>query len=341
MADPAPAPPSAAAASAAAPADPLSLPSWLGGGKLAASVIHRSAPVPQLTLDNLQAEFPHLKIEAQIGRGGMGVVYRAVDLITSRQVALKVLLEEHLESSPEYHARFQQEAEVMQRLQHPHIVRLQRVGTTPAGWPYLLMEYIEGTDIAQKLRKEKRFPPALALQMCQQVTSALAYAHSLGVIHRDIKPSNILLAADDQVKIADFGLARREDEVGHDGLTQSFHTMGSQDYQAPEMLLVGAAVDERADLYAVGIMLYQMLVSFVPRGIFHLPSKIHPDLDPRFDTILTSLLQQNPYERTASALDLLNALEEIATTPFPSLPAAPAVPAASTARPRWWPFRRQ
>ena len=286
----------------------------------------------------LQEEFPDLKLESLVGRGGMGVVYRAIERSTGRLMALKVLPLELQERGEEFRARFEQESLVMQRLDHPHVVQLIRAGTSVSDLPYLLMEFVAGEDVAQRLHAKRKFTPEFALEVTRQVCEALDYAHRNGVIHRDIKPSNVLLTIDGKVKVADFGLARLEDDGQHGGLTQSFHQMGSMDYQAPETLLVGTGgLDERADLYALGVMLYQMLVGIVPRGIFPLPSKINPDFDPRIDLILTGLLQQNPYERTATAQHLHNALLEILST------TTATSAAAVSSRPRkrgWWQWRK-
>ena len=167
------------------------------------------------------------------------------------------------------------------------------------------------------------------------MADALHYAHSQGVIHRDIKPGNVLLTEEGSVKVADFGLARLEDDSGLSGLTQSFQAMGSVDYQAPEALIMGPGVDERADLYALGVMIYHMLVGQVPRGIFHLPSKIRPELDPRIDMLVSNLLQQNPYERTGHARDLHLALVEMQQARVQA--EEPQKSAAGTTRgKRWW-----
>jgi serine/threonine protein kinase len=314
-------------ASPPAPQDPLRPPSWLRGG-LRQTVISRQPVNQEPPLAEIQEQFPHLRITSMLGRGGMGVVYLAEDLSVSRPVALKVLAHDHQESE-ESAARFAQEAAALKRLNYEHIVRLVQAGTTPAGWPYLMMEYVPGEDLGARLQATRTLPAALALRIAYETALALAYAHQAGVIHRDIKPSNILLTEAGSVKVADFGLASLENEAGLSGLTQGFHLMGSQDYQAPEALLVGAEVDGRADLYAVGVMLYHMLMGQVPRGIFPLPSKVNPQLDPRIDLLMTNLLQQNPYERTASALDLSVALKEI-------ISGTPAVAAAPAPRRKWW-----
>ena len=309
------------------PPDPLRPPSWLGGG-LSDTVFAAGNPLRPATSEELQGDFPGLRLEGWLGRGGMGAVYRGTELSTGRAVAVKVLPEELNEHGEGFRMRFEQEAAVMSRLDHPHVVRLYHHGVTGSGRAYLLMELVEGEDVARRLHRERRLDAITALGIAQQVCGALEYAHGLGVIHRDIKPGNILLTTGGQVKVADFGLARLEDESGLSGLTQSFHMMGSLDYQAPEALILGAEVDERADLYAVGVMLYHMLVGQVPRGIFHLPSKLHPELDPRIDTLLSNLLQQNPYERTANARDLGTALQSLVEK-------VPAKPSRAWWKGRW------
>jgi serine/threonine protein kinase len=321
-------------------ADPLRLPSWLGGRMSETVLVPMLQPAPP-SPEMMQEEFPQLHVEEMIGRGGMGVVYKGRDAVTGLPVAIKVLPEELRAASPEFLERFEQEAKVMQRLQHPHVVNLQQLGTTASGLPFLLMEFVDGEDLGQRLRREGRLPWAVALPIALQLCEALKYAHQMGVIHRDIKPSNILLTATGTVKVADFGLARLVDnsvgseqlKVSVHGMTQGFHLMGSLDYQAPETLILGAAVDERADLYAVGVTIYQMLMGTVPRGIFHLPSKLINGLDPRIDIVISNLLQQNPYERTASAHDLVLALREILKGPR----AEPTKPKPRARR--WWSWR--
>jgi serine/threonine protein kinase len=290
--------------------NPLRPPSWLGG-KLSDTVFQPMSRRPPISPADLQPEFPEIHLEEVVGRGGMGIVYRGRELSTGREVALKVLPDELRSRGGDFLERFAQEARVMQQLSHPHIVQLIAHGTSVSGLPCLVMEFVTGKDVSDRIQVAGKLSPPEALTICRQVAEALHYAHSRGVIHRDIKPSNLLLTKEGKVKVADFGLARPENESGLSGLTQSFHLMGSLDYQAPESLILGAEVDERADLYAVGVMLYQMLVGQVPRGIFHLPSKLIPGIDPRIDQIVASLLQQNPYERMASAKELLNHLDAL------------------------------
>lgn len=295
--------------------DALRPPSWLGP-KFLESVLLRPrdfSPSP----DELQPEFSDLKIEEMVGHGGMGAVYKAVEQGAKgpRTVALKILNAELSELGGEISLRFEQEASVMERMDHPHVVKFYRHGVTGSGLPYLLMEFIDGEDVGQLLRRRGRLDQTEALRITLEACEAMDYAHSQGIIHRDIKPGNILLTAEGVVKVADFGLARQENETGLAGLTQSFHLLGSIDYQAPESLILGAGVDERADVYALGVMLYHMLVGQVPRGIFHLPSKLVPSVDPRVDDLLSKLLQQNPYERMASARELMNAIQKLSGVP--------------------------
>ena len=313
------------------PNDPLRTPSWFGGS-LADTVFLPATLQPALSPEALQLDIPSIQFEGLIGRGGMGVVYRGNEIATGREVAVKVLPEQLRGREEDFISRFEQEVAVMERLNHPNIVRLIHHGSSKSGFPYFVMEYVGGGDVAQLLVRERRVDLTRAREIAIQVCDALLYAHDNGVIHRDIKPGNILLTEAGDVKVADFGLARLENESGLGGLTQSFHVMGSIDYQAPESLVLGAEVDERADLYAVGVMLYHLLIGIVPRGIFHLPSKILPNLDPRVDSLLSNLLQQNPYERTASAKDLRAALQELQ----PKNETAGKAPATR----RWWPFRK-
>lgn len=309
------------------PPDPLQVPSWLGGalsGSVFVPAPVQATPTPQ----EMQLEIPGVRFERLIGRGGMGIVYHGIEAEFGRSVAVKILPEQLRGGGEDFIGRFEQEVAVMERLNHPNLVRFIAHGSSLSGFPYLVMEYVDGGDLAQLLDRERRLDPARTLDIALQVADALIYAHGMGVIHRDIKPGNILLTQGGRVMVADFGLARLENESGLGGLTQSFQVMGSIDYQAPETLILGAEVDERADLYAVGVVLYHLLVGQVPRGIFHLPSKLFPNIDPRIDTLLSNLMQQNPYERTATARDLRAALLDLQLRPAPA--------SAAAVGKRWW-----
>jgi formylglycine-generating enzyme required for sulfatase activity len=176
------------------------------------------------------------------------------------------------------------------------------------------MEYIEGTDVQLMLASQGRLHSAHAMAITAHVCDALQYAHSCGIIHRDIKPSNIMVGNNGVVKVADFGLAKMS-QGQTTGLTQSGMAMGTPHFMAPEALTLGSAVDQRADIYAVGVMLYQMLTGKLPQGMFEMPSFQVPGLDPRYDRIVAKALRDDREQRYQAALELRHDLDAILTQP--------------------------
>ncbi|OYW69255.1 MAG: hypothetical protein B7Z21_01565, partial [Verrucomicrobiales bacterium 32-60-5] len=177
------------------------------------------------------------------------------------------------------------------------------------------MEYVDGTDVQLMIAREGKLPPEHALAITAHLCDALGYAHKQGIVHRDIKPSNVLIDIEGRVKVADFGLAKLSDKTQNSGLTQTGMTMGTPDYVAPEALMLGSDVDGRADIYAVGVMLYQMLTGDIPRGMFKMPSQKFQSIDPRFDAIIRRALEHDREERYQSSHELRQALDIILTTP--------------------------
>jgi serine/threonine protein kinase len=183
------------------------------------------------------------------------------------------------------------------------------------------------------IRAQKKLPPDHALAITAHVCDALAVAHAAGIVHRDIKPANVLINQQGQVKVADFGLAKIDDPGSH-GLTKTGYAMGTPDFVAPEALMLGTAVDGRADLYAVGVMLYQMLTGQIPRGAWQPASVLSPGTDPRFDQIILKAMQYDRESRYQSSTELRQALDIILTVPLvkQDAPAAAVVPAAEVAQ---------
>jgi serine/threonine protein kinase len=244
-------------------------------------------PAPEV----LQAALPQYQVTALLGRGGMGAVYLGRQISLDREVAIKIL-PQHLEGADgSFVERFKNEARAMAKLNHPGIVAVYDFGQTDAGLLYFVMEFVEGTDVQRMISKQKRLKPDHAQAITAHVCDALAYAHERGLIHRDIKPANIMLSRDGAVKVADFGLAKAVN-TNATNLTQSGMVLGTLHYMAPESFILGAAVDHRADIYAVGVMLYQMLTGRLPSGVFELPSLQIPGLNPRFDQIITRALRE-------------------------------------------------
>ncbi len=264
-----------------------------------------SAPVAwePPSIDELQHALPQYEIRALIGRGGMGAVYRGMQRSLHREVAIKILPPEVMGGDPQFAVRFQQEARAMAQLTHPGIVTVHDAGETAEGLLYFVMEYIEGTDVQAMLTERGQLPPEEALPIVARVCEALEFAHESGFIHRDIKPANIMIDRRGQVKVADFGLARMATEAGF-GLTGSKFVVGTAEFVAPEAFRPGVELDRRADVYAVGVMLYQMLTGTLPRGRFELPSRCVAGLDERIDAIVDRAMQSNRESRYPTAHEL-------------------------------------
>lgn len=261
-----------------------------------------------------------------IGQGGMGAVYRGQQMNLGRAVAIKILHRFH-GADYAYAERFRREAQALAQMNHPNIVSVYDFGVI-GDYLYYVMEYIEGTDLYQSMSlglmtQERVF------EILPEVCDALSYAHSKGIVHRDIKPANILIANDRRVKVADFGLAKRFDQQGT-MLTQSNMAMGTPDYAAPEQYDSKAVVDHRADIYALGVVLYQMLTGSVPRGSWQAPSVV-VNCDPRLDAVIVRALKPDRFQRFPSAADFKQALLAANTAPLPVTPAVPVpVPAPSS-----------
>jgi serine/threonine protein kinase len=267
-----------------------------------------------LSAEELAPFFPQYEILRVLGRGGMGAVYLARQTSLNRLVAIKILPADMGDSDQGFAERFKNEAQAMAKLSHPGIVAVFDFGQTANGLLYIVMEYIEGTDVQLMLASQGRLHSAHAMAITAHVCDALQYAHSCGIIHRDIKPSNIMVGNNGVVKVADFGLAK----MSHGqttGLTQSGMAMGTLHFMAPEALTLGSAVDQRADIYAVGVMLYQMLTGKLPQGMFEMPSFQVPGLDPRYDRIVAKALRDDREVRYQAAADLRHDLDAILTQP--------------------------
>ncbi len=229
-----------------------------------------SAPVSALlpALDEIAAAFPELEVLEQIGQGGMGVVYKARQPKLDRLVALKILAPA-LATQPGFAERFTREARALAKLSHPHIVGVHDFGTS-GGFFYLLMEFVDGVNLRQAMRAG--VSPEQALLLVPKVCEALQFAHDHGVLHRDIKPENILLDTRGGPKLADFGIAKLSGDASS-GLTLSGAQLGTAAYMAPEQIEQPASVDHRADIYSLGVVLYEMLTGELPLGRFAAPSE--------------------------------------------------------------------
>jgi hypothetical protein len=258
--------------------------------------------------------FGRYEILEVIGRGGMGVVYRARQPGLDRQVALKIL-SPRLAADREFVERFEREAKALARLSHPSIVAVHDCGVE-AGTPYLSMELVDGESL-RRILADRGLTPARALRIVPQLCDALEYAHSQGVVHRDIKPENILIDGRGRVKIADFGLAMIIG-AGSPRLTQTHAVMGTPHYMAPEQVENPKTVDHRADIYSMGVVLYEMLTGELPIGAFAKPSE-KAEVHRRLDEIILRALAKEPDRRYQKASQL-----KLDVTSVPRDPAAPS-----------------
>ena len=259
-------------------------------------------------------------IERELGRGGMATVYLARDLKHSRPVALKILLPElAVVLGPD---RFQREIRFAARLQHPHILTVLDSGEA-AGQLWFTMPYVEGESLRARLARERRLSVADALSVLQDVAQALAYAHRHGVVHRDIKPENILLT-EDAALVTDFGVAKPMAAAGDDGvITTVGLALGTPQYMAPEQIAGDPSLDQRADLYAFGVVAYEVLAgeppfrAASPRAILaaHLVEQApplitkRPDVPPQVAQVVASCLEKDPDARPESASAIVQALQ--------------------------------
>src|SRR5215207_7086780 len=256
------------------------------------------------------------RIEAVAGRGGMGVVYRATHLALNRTVALK-LISPDLAEDPEFRARFKRESELAASLDHPNVVPIYHAGEDD-GKLYVTMRFVEGTDLRELIALQQRVDPQVAARIISQVASALDAAHARGLVHRDVKPANVLIADQNghyHAYLTDFGLTKQLSSQS--GLTKTGMMVGTVDYIAPEQLQ-GSTIDARADVYALGCVLYEALTGQVPYPRDTEPAKmwahmgepppspraVAPDLPGPLDEVIQRAMAKAPDERYPSAGDL-------------------------------------
>src|SRR5690349_2742265 len=269
-------------------------------------------------------------IRGVAGRGGMGVVYRAVHLALKREVALKVIGSE-FSGSEEFRVRFQRECETAASIQHPRVVPIYHAGEED-GLLYVTMRFVEGTDLSRALMARGRLEIEDATRIVKHVADGLQAAHALGLVHRDVKPANILLETDGSALLGDFGLTKH---VGDDPLTREGVFVGTIDYAAPEQFEAGT-VDARTDVYALGCVLYQALSGRVPypaesdaaKMYAHLQSPaprldvLTDDVGPGLAEIVARAMAKEPADRFQTAGELAAALR--------SMSARPTIPGAVT-----------
>ncbi|MEK7948967.1 serine/threonine-protein kinase [Luteolibacter soli] len=288
------------------------------------------------TVEELAEFFPQLDVLSLIGRGGMGVVYKARQKSLHRHVALKLLAPERA-GDPLFARRFASEARSLAALDHPHIVSVHDFGEA-GGYFYLLMEFVDGVNLRQ-LIQSRRLTPDEALEIITPVCDALQAAHDRGIVHRDVKPENLLIDRNGKVKIADFGIARMMDDPAVDGIPQAApdnsaaHTLaaGTPDYAAPEQR-ASSPFDHRVDIYSLGVVLYEMITGQRPgNGQITPPSK-RATVDMRIDEVVMKALQEEPDQRFRTVAEFREHFEE-AKKPIARKP--------STRGPRtWWTRKR-
>ncbi|WP_163988289.1 protein kinase domain-containing protein [Pyxidicoccus caerfyrddinensis] len=319
----------------AAPADVASgvaLPSDVAGGDVpvAATVVrssvktgtgseHSDVNVHEVStfLTGKKVELPGFELMEVLGRGGMGEVWLARQQSLGRTVAVK-LLPSRLAKDPEFVTRFEKEATALAALNHPHIIQIIDRGVAGENY-FFVMEYVEGRSLREAMATG--VTPERALKVILSVARAIECAHDKGIIHRDLKPENILLDGRGHVKVADFGLAGIQGPDTRLQLTATAVAMGTLNYMAPEQRRDAKNVDGRADLFSLGVMLYEVLTGELPLGRFKLPSAKVPGLDPRVDAVVERLLETDPEARYAKAGELCAALE--AMTSNSSAPGMP------------------
>ena len=287
-----------------------------------------------LAPEDLAPHFPQLEIIECLGRGGMGVVYKARQKSLNRLVALKLLAPERV-GDPKFAERFSREAHALAALNHPNIVTVYDFGQA-GGFYFLLMEFVDGVNLRQLLRKRK-FTPEEALAIVPPLCDALQFAHEGGIVHRDIKPENILLDKAGRVKIADFGIAKMlGPNNGDPGQTASparatQSTIGTPGYSAPEQKTSPQRVDSRADIYSLGVVFYEMLTGELPGKPIEPPSR-KIQIDVRLDQVVLRALEEQPELRYQKASQVKTDVETISgsAAPLSRPPERTAVPSRAT-----------
>jgi serine/threonine protein kinase/tetratricopeptide (TPR) repeat protein len=288
------------------------------------------------------------RIEALVGSGGMGAVYRAEHVHMRKAVAVKVL-HKQMTAFPEVVARFEREAVAGGRIEHPHVVSASDFGQLEDGSFYLVLEFVEGQSLAKLVSKSGALGALRSLRIARQIVEALQAAHGAGIVHRDLKPDNVMLIVkDDQpdfVKVLDFGIAKIkvEEAVEQQNLTQIGTVFGTPEYMSPEQAR-GELVDARADLYTVGVILYEMLSGISPfkdddlvvvltRHLTADPPPLPADLDPMIVDLVLLMLRKNRDERVQTAAELIERIDVILGAPVSAVGFA-GIPSSGSARAR-------
>ncbi len=283
---------------------------------------------PPLTIGGVVAD--KYRIEALLGEGGMGFVFAALHLQLGHRVALKVLQSASI-SDREVTERFLREGRALARLQGEHIARVSDVGTLTSGEPYMVMEFLEGRDLARELAARGPLPLVEAVEFIAQACEALAEAHVRGIVHRDLKPANLFLAqrldGEPLIKVLDFGISKVSPDAGDaidmdNNITVTSSLVGTPKYMSPEQIQDSRAVDSRTDIWGLGTILYELLTKSRPFAAPSLalvcvkvlheevppPSSLRPDIPPGVDEIIARCLKKQPGDRFANVGELVEAL---------------------------------
>lgn len=283
------------------------------------------------------------RILKKLGEGGMGSVYLARDLSLEREVAVKVISPE-LARNPRLMARFRVEAIAQAKLNHSNITVIHSFDQEKDNY-YIVMEFVDGNTLKHVIKEKGKMPLPQAMNIFSQILKAITYAHSRGVVHRDIKPSNIFLTKDQRAKIGDFGIAKVE---GIEGLTKMGSTLGSPLYSSPEQLM-GKKIDDRTDVYSLGMTLYQMVTGELPfkpstdseyqiiqevlKTTIRKPSELDKTIPPEVDAVIMKSLAKAPEERFKGAMEFDTAIKELMIpAPQPAPPPPPAPPKKEPAK---------
>jgi serine/threonine-protein kinase len=288
-------------------------------------------------MSSIPEQIGRYKVIERVGRGGMGVLYRAHDAALERDVAVKMM---HLDFTSDSHARerFQREARAVARLQHPNIVTIHELGEFD-DTPFIVMEFLAGKDLEALLKDGTQLTLGRKVDIAAQLCEGLAFAHDQGIVHRDIKPGNVRVLEDGKVKILDFGIAR----FAASSLTQSGTVMGTPSYMAPEQIM-GQPVDGRADLFSAGVLFYELLSGHKPftgespTAVAYSIMNSEPpelrqeltDLPDAINEIVSRALRKNPNERYGHAREMASDLQTVRMMLDLPLSGSPTLPASAT-----------
>lgn len=267
----------------------------------------------------------------RVGKGGMGVVFRALDLEAGGPVAIKFLQPRHAGDVKQV-KRFLREAKMLEALDHPHVVKIHRFGVYRKTH-YIVMDFLEGRTLSSYLEEGHEFPIEEAVEIVGHLASGLAYAHGQGIIHRDIKPSNIVIEPDGRPVLTDFGLARRAQD---EGVTQTGAVLGTAQYMSPEQARGEEAIGERSDVFSLGVVFYEMVTGVSPfegGSLFNIlkkvveyvppsPRQLKSSVPAAIDSIVSRCMVKRPEARMASMTELVMDLEAYLTGEYEAPPDA-------------------